>query len=263
MTDNRNWRSISPRIDVLEVVESTNAEAMRRAAAGECGPLWISAHQQSNGRGRLDRTWQSPPGNLYQSLIAATKAPASKLPQLSLAAGIGAFDAVQCLVGGPAALPNLSLKWPNDLMVGASKLGGILIQSTQFEDRTIAVVGVGLNISAAPTIEGRATTSLAAHGHDVSRAAAGIRVAQHIEAAIALWQAGAGITDIIDAWLARTQFLGQRIRVSVDSESHDGIFTGLDQCGALLLESSPGRTQRFEAGEISLTNTGSVATGRK
>ncbi len=110
----------------LEEVDGTNAEAMRRVLAGERGPLWISADRQLSGRGRSGRIWTSAPGNLFASVVATLDCQPAAAGQLSLVAGVAVIDAIR----RAGDVPGLRLKWPNDILVGMAKAGGILVEST-------------------------------------------------------------------------------------------------------------------------------------
>ncbi len=105
----------------LEKVDSTNAEGMRRVLAGARGPLWIRADRQTSGRGRSGRTWSSGPGNLYASYLTALSCPPAMAGQLSLVSGVAVVDALR----RAGAVPGLRLKWPNDILIGTAKIGGI------------------------------------------------------------------------------------------------------------------------------------------
>jgi BirA family biotin operon repressor/biotin-[acetyl-CoA-carboxylase] ligase len=146
----------------LEEIDGTNAEAMRRVLGGEGGPLWVTAERQTAGRGRLGRAWTSQMGNLFASYVVTIDCPPATAAQLSLVAGVAVIDALW--EAGDVA--GLRLKWPNDILVGEAKAGGILVESTSRPGRqgTVAVVGVGLNLSSAPQDLGQAATYLAAHG---------------------------------------------------------------------------------------------------
>src|SRR5690348_640280 len=99
----------------LETVGSTNAEALARARNGERGPLWITAKAQTQGRGRNGRTWMSPPGNLYATLLLSAPCAPALAPQLAFVAGLAVYDAgAEC---APRLASKLALKWPNDLLL--------------------------------------------------------------------------------------------------------------------------------------------------
>src|SRR5579863_5587530 len=105
-------RSVGNRVVVLDLVDSTNAEALRRASAGERGPLWIVATEQSAGRGRRGRAWTSPAGNLHATLMLTDPSPPAAAPQLGFVAGLALHDALAAAAPSLASL--LALKWPND-----------------------------------------------------------------------------------------------------------------------------------------------------
>src|SRR6185437_573813 len=139
------------RILHLRETGSTNADAMRLALKGEDLPLWVIADRQTAGRGRAGRSWVSPTGNLYASLAICCAAPIEKAGQLSLVAGISLFDAIRATTGlAPDA--GLRLKWPNDVLLGLAKMGGILVESTSARGSPgfLAVLGFGVNIDNAP-----------------------------------------------------------------------------------------------------------------
>ena len=102
------------RLESLGTTGSTNAEARSRAQHGDNGPLWITATEQTQGRGRQGRTWISPPGNLYASLLLRDPSPFEHAPQLAFVAALALRDAVALEVKSLA--PRLKFKWPNDLL---------------------------------------------------------------------------------------------------------------------------------------------------
>jgi BirA family transcriptional regulator, biotin operon repressor / biotin---[acetyl-CoA-carboxylase] ligase len=126
----------------LDTIDSTNAEALRRAWAGERGPLWIVAERQSAGRGRRGRSWVSPPGNLHATLLVSDPAPAALVPQLGFVAGLALHDAAAA--AAPPLAPRLALKWPNDLLCGGRKIAGILVEG-EGDPVAAAAIGFGVN----------------------------------------------------------------------------------------------------------------------
>lgn len=107
------------RLESLGTTASTNAEARLRAQRGDNGPLWITATSQTQGRGRHGRTWISPPGNLYASLLLHDPAPFEDAPQLAFVAALAVRDAV--VREAEALAPWLTFKWPNDLLLAERK----------------------------------------------------------------------------------------------------------------------------------------------
>ena len=109
-----------PPIEAYDEIDSTNAEARRRAEAGEGGPVWITARRQTAGRGRRGRAWSTEAGNLAATLLTTTDAPAAEAAQLSFVAALAACDLADTCLGAGAA----QLKWPNDVLVFGKKAVG-------------------------------------------------------------------------------------------------------------------------------------------
>src|SRR5260370_20281709 len=133
--------SSSASVKLLDFVDSTNAEALRLAKAGERGPLWIVAKEKSRGRGRRGRAWVSPAGNLHATLMLTDPAPPAAAPQLGFVAGLALHDAA--VAAAPALTLRLALKWPNDLLCAGRKIAGILIEGEG--DPVMVAVGSGVS----------------------------------------------------------------------------------------------------------------------
>jgi len=233
----------------LDEVDGTNAEAMRRVMAGERGPAWIVADRQTAGRGRSGRQWDSQPGNLFASHVAALACPPAKAGQLSLVAGVAVFDALS-RVGAPEGL---RLKWPNDILVGAAKLGGILVESsTRSGEGTVAVIGIGLNLDSAPDDLGRSATFLARHGLSLSPREALCFLAQTMKEWIEIWDNGAGFARVREDWLLRAGPIGEPLVVNAGTGPVTGAFAGIDESGALLLADASGNWRSFAFGDVTL-----------
>ena len=236
----------------METVDSTNAEAKRRAAAGEPGPLWIWSARQSHGRGRQGRDWQSLHGNLFASLLIVVDCPLQTASQLALLAGVVAFDTVAALA--PATKSELLLKWPNDILLGEAKLAGMLLETvgTASGDRSTVVIGTGINLASHPRDLPHPATSLAAHGVEATPGEALQLLADTTTAWLARWGAGAGFPTVRRAWLERAGALGRPLRVQLNGRDVDGEYAGLDANGALRLRTPDGAEHRVTAGDVFL-----------
>lgn len=239
-----------PRVLHLGEVDSTNAEALRLAAKGERGPLWILADCQTAGRGRSGRPWTSAEGNLAASYVFEPGCRPEELHQLALLTGVAVHAAVNRAAGQP--ISSLRLKWPNDLLAGAAKAGGILVETTTRDGRSIAVIGIGLNIASAPDIGGRSVTALDAHSPGLSRALMFATLQAEICNWLAIWRAGAGFHDIRSAWIERAGQIGERLTVNGGFGPIEGHYIGIDEDGALLLRNSDGLVRRLTYGDVSL-----------
>ncbi|MGD9670072.1 MAG: biotin--[acetyl-CoA-carboxylase] ligase [Hyphomicrobiaceae bacterium] len=239
----------------LEEVDSTNAEAMRRALAGERGPLYIRADRQTAGRGRSGRVWEAPTGNLALSRLGRTGAPAGAVPQLSLVAGVAVYKSAAAALGLGDNARRLLLKWPNDVLLDGAKLAGILVEATTVGGEQIAVIGIGLNVAHAPEIPGRRTAALAAVAgpepvlSDVTR-----DVARHLDDALALWDEGRGFDAIRHAWLSASTPKGTAMTIENRMGQVTGFFRGLDADGALVLVDGEGRLRRYAYGDVTLAS---------
>ena len=246
----------SHRIIHLSETASTNADAMRLAHSGEALPLWVSAARQTAGRGRAGRTWVSNEGNLQASLAIRSNAPLATAGQLSLLAGVALLDAVQSIA--PAAKASgLRLKWPNDILIGRSKAGGILVECTQTSGQSgfLAVIGFGLNVAAYPRDLGRAATSLSEHGIGVAAAEVLGSLASSMDGWLQVWRGSAGFGNVRAAWLEHAGPIGEAITVQSKTGPVSGTYQGLDPSGALLA-SIDGRLQTVTYGDVVIVEPG-------
>ena len=220
----------------LDSIDSTNAEALRRASAGERGPLWITAREQCAGRGRRGRSWTSPAGNLHATLLLSDPAPPAAAAQLSFVAGLAIHDAAAACAPGLA--PRLALKWPNDLLCGGRKIAGILIEG---EGSPLAVaVGIGVNCRHHPGDVAFPATDFAAEGADVDAATLLDELTAAMAARLDEWRRGAGFAAVRTAWLARASGVGGPVEVRFDGGGAAGRFETIDDAGRLLLRTAEG-----------------------
>jgi BirA family biotin operon repressor/biotin-[acetyl-CoA-carboxylase] ligase len=229
-------------------LDSTNEEARRLAAAGEPGPVWITADQQISGRGRRGRHWESPPGNLAATLLLRPNRTAADAAQLSFVAALAAADTTQSL----APQIRIAVKWPNDVLAEGCKIAGILLESAGSGSGRLdwLAVGIGINLAHHPEGTEFPATSLAALGLDPPQPAGVLsRLAADWDRWHATW-CRTGFATIRDAWLARAAGLGTRIRARLQSGETSGIFEGLDDSGALLLRESQARLRAIAAGDV-------------
>jgi BirA family transcriptional regulator, biotin operon repressor / biotin---[acetyl-CoA-carboxylase] ligase len=239
----------TPRVLHFATLDSTNEEALRQLTQGAETPLWIVADEQSQGRGRNGRVWQSPKGNLYASLLLRLNVNASAATGLSFLAALAAYDAIASKLQ-PQEAAGLRLKWPNDVMLAGAKVAGILIESLADPGLKglAAIVGIGINVSFAPSGLERAAGSL---GLDPAACAAIFSaLASFFDIWLARWAEGRGFAGIREAWLSRAHEPGDSISVNLNNSAIRGIFRGLDDRGALKLETSAGVVITVTAGDI-------------
>lgn len=237
-----------PPVEAYEELDSTNAEARRRAEAGEAGPVWITALRQTAGHGRRGRPWTTSTGNLAATLLMTTDKPAVEAAQLSFVAALAAAELAQTCIGPGAA----RLKWPNDVMVHGRKAVGILIESGTRADGAIwLAVGIGINLAEAPTNVERPATSFAEHmaSPPPTPLDALEILATRFEHWRALW-AKDGFAPIARGWTENAQGLGQPCEARLPNQTLRGIAEGLDLDGALRLRLDDGAVMRITAGDV-------------
>jgi BirA family transcriptional regulator, biotin operon repressor / biotin---[acetyl-CoA-carboxylase] ligase len=226
---------------------STSDEAKALAMAGAPHGTVVVARQQTAGRGRLDRAWWSPPGNLYLSAILRPSVPGSRAAELGFLGALTVADTVEaCLPAGP----RVALKWPNDVLVNGAKIAGILPESEVSGENTLwSVLGIGLNVAAAPETTLYPAISLAALLDPPVTVDQIIPVL--LERLGAWWDGWTrhGFGPVRAAWLQRAYRLGQRIEVRLGTGLAHGRFEGLDADGALLLATDTG-WRRITTGEV-------------
>jgi BirA family transcriptional regulator, biotin operon repressor / biotin---[acetyl-CoA-carboxylase] ligase len=245
------------RLNVHEVLGSTNAEALRLASQGERGPLWVTAARQTAGRGRRGRRWVSEPGNLYASLLLTDPAPAELWPQISFVAALAIHDAVLAIAAGLEQ--RLAIKWPNDLLLDGAKFAGILIEGGNAGGSGAVAVGIGVNCTSHPEATEYPASDLA----DASVVPAELfaTLSAKMLVRLAQWQAGQGFASIRVDWLARAAGLGETVRVQLADRELSGRFEALDAAGGLRLRLPDGNVTTIAAGDVFLP-TAIAATTR-
>lgn len=237
-----------PPIEAYDELDSTNAEARRRAEGGQGGPVWITAGRQTAGRGRRGRAWSTETGNLAATLLTTTDVPAAEAAQLSFVAALAACDLADTCLGAGAA----RLKWPNDVLVFGRKAVGILVESGARADGGLwLAVGIGVNLAHAPTDTERPATSFAEHmAGPPPRPVDAIEIlAAKFESWRKLW-ATQGFSPIARAWTERAIGLGQRCEARLPNRTLSGVAEGMDEAGALRLRLDDGALERITAGDV-------------
>jgi BirA family biotin operon repressor/biotin-[acetyl-CoA-carboxylase] ligase len=237
------------RLESHESVASTNAEALRRARMGAPGPLWITARSQTAGRGRRGRTWVSEPGNLYATLLLTDPAPPSRAPELSFVAALALYDAVAEVA--PALARSVAVKWPNDLLVEAAKVAGILLESESAAGQPLAVaVGIGVNCAHHPDRTPYPATDLASAGAPVAPESLFAALSRTMLERLAQWNRGRGFAAIRADWLAHAAGVGGPVRVVLADQELEGCFETLSHSGHLVLRLSDGTAVTITAGDV-------------
>jgi len=240
-----------------DTLPSTNAEAFLLARAGEPGGLWVTAAEQTAGRGRRGRAWSTGRGNLAASVLLVGPAPPAIAATISFVAGVALHQAIVDVAGPPVA-ERLSLKWPNDMLLDRRKVAGILVGGERLADGRLAVViGFGVNCESHPDVDAPVPADdLVSRGVPIEAEALFAALARCLATELTRWDAGAGFAAVRSAWLARAVGVGEPIRVNLEGRTVDGRFEDLDAEGRLVLVGTGGVRQRLSAGDVSFATTG-------
>ena len=243
------WRNL----EVVESTGSTNADLLARALAGEPEGAVLAAEEQRAGRGRMGRTWTSPPrAALTVSVLLKPAVPPARRGWLPLLAGVAVAAAVTGVTG-----VETGLKWPNDLLAAGAKLAGILAEAAG----DAVVVGIGLNVSTEPaefpaTRPGAlpATSLRAAGATALDRASLLLAVLGELEHWYRAWQRAGGDPDrsgLRQEYLRWSATIGRTVRAELPGgQALSGPAVGVDSDGRLLVRVSSGSEVAVAAGDV-------------
>jgi BirA family biotin operon repressor/biotin-[acetyl-CoA-carboxylase] ligase len=229
-------------------VGSTMDLARDAAAHGAAEGTLVLADEQTAGRGRLGRTWVTPPGaNLLSTLVLYP--PPSILRQVAMITPLAIVDAVRAVTGLSAAI-----KWPNDVQLEGKKLAGILIESgTTKDSRAFALIGAGINVNFDPRrideIRDIATSLAVVTGHDVDREAL---LAAYVQRYEHLYDDARAGNSPRDRWRSLLVTLGHRITATERDRVTEGVAEDVGQDGSLLVRTDDGALVSIEAGDVTL-----------
>ncbi len=232
----------------LDEVDSTNTYVRDRAHRGAPEGLVVAADFQTAGRGRLDRRWESPPGaNLLASVLLRPRCDGAHVHLCTGAVALAAADACREVAGVEPVL-----KWPNDLLVGGSKLAGILAEA-EFSGGELAsvVIGVGLNVAWPGPEEagGTCLDDVGASAQPVDRRALLERLLGALSARRPLLDDAAGRAALAEEVRRRCATLGRPVRVTLAGEELTGLAAAIDDAGHLVVETASG-PRRITAGDV-------------
>jgi BirA family transcriptional regulator, biotin operon repressor / biotin---[acetyl-CoA-carboxylase] ligase len=252
------------KLAAFDQVGSTNAEAMARARDGEWGPKWFVTTEQTAGRGRRQRAWIAPRGNLASSILEVMDVAPGIAATLGFAAGLALESALQKVslearlrAAGSDQL-KFGLKWPNDVLAGRQKLAGILLEAEALPSGLAVVVGIGTNVVAAPEGTPTPATSLSALGiHITAEELFGALSDAWVEFR-GIWDNGRGFSEIRTLWLERAAGLGEKVAIQSGNATLEGIFDTIDENGCLIIRTAEGRRVPVAAGEVYFGSAASV-----
>lgn len=240
------------RIEYFDSIDSTNTEARRLAANGAGEGTVVIAETQTKGRGRLGRSWASPPRrNLYLSIVLRPPIAVAEAAQLTLVAGVAVAEALR------EWTPHAAIKWPNDVVIDGRKLVGILTEMEADDDRVrFVILGIGVNLNAAPEdfpeeLRDKATALCATVGRPIDRTAFADRLLSRIDERYGLFLTN-GFAALRPLWEACSCLTGRTVQIEGAGQRHAGVVTGISDDGALILRDSTGRDVRVVAGDVTV-----------
>lgn len=234
-------------IEVIPETGSTSSDLLARLATGEMvgEGHWLVADRQVAGRGRQGRAWFDGHGNFMGSTVVHLRRNDPSAGTLALVAGLALDEAVSMRVPPPW---RAELKWPNDLMVGRSKLAGILLERVG----DVVVVGIGVNLGCAPPVDGRDVAALSDFGPAPDRDRFAADLAARFACELAHWRS-AGLDGVLPRWVAAAHPIGTALETGEPGgDIVRGAFAGLAPDGALQLRLADGTCRAIHAGEVRL-----------
>jgi BirA family biotin operon repressor/biotin-[acetyl-CoA-carboxylase] ligase len=235
-------------------VESTNTLALTMGREGATTGTVLVAETQSRGRGRLGKSWSSPPGTgLYCSILLRPVMPLPHLSRLTLAVGLAtakAIDEVSSVVS--------AIKWPNDVLIQGRKVAGILAEcDLSSGERPLVALGIGINLGTQLTqfpqeIQATATSLLLASGKVICKGVMLTTLLQRIDQMVAKLEEG-NFVRILDEWRAKDATVGQRLTwLAISGQTVHGVSLGPDHEGQLVVRDSAGECHHVLSGDITL-----------
>lgn len=249
-------RAQNYRLAAFDSIGSTNAEALERARTGERGPLWLVTDQQTAGRGRRQRAWVSPRGNLAATILETVDVQPPVAATLGFTAGLALEAALQTVSveyrmrAGGAAKGAFLLKWPNDVLADGEKLSGILLEAETIGGGLCVAVGMGTNVVSAPEGTPYPATSLAALGITASAGDLFMALSDSWAEFRGIWDNGKGFSEIRRLWMERAAGLGEAVSIQSNGAPVEGIFEGIDDTGCLIVVGRDGKRTPIAAGDV-------------
>ncbi len=232
---------INPRVILFDSVDSTNTKAKDLILEGETEGLIVVAKRQTAGRGRKDRPWLSPIGGLYFSIILKPRLGSENAPLLGL---LGACAVARGL--NELGVTNVGLKWPNDVLIGQSKISGILSEAVSLGDEPFGIIiGIGVNQNCPisdmpPGLQWPTTSVIDEIGKETSVAALLCSIVNEIDALLQVVESDSSFARVLDEWREMSSTLGTKVRIHEDGKITYGVARDIGADGALIVETEVG-----------------------
>ncbi len=241
-------------IHYFDSVDSTNTVAQRLATEGAAEGTTVIAETQTKGRGRLGRTWVSPPfRNLYLSIVLRPPIAVARAPQIGLVVGVAVAEAVGDWVSQP------TINWPNDVLVNGRKVAGILTEMTADGDRVrCVIVGIGVNLNSLaedfpPDLRDKAVSLRAASGARIDRVVFAGRLLAQLEERYDRFLSQ-GFAAIQPLWERLSALTGRVVQIDDGVRRYQGVVVGLAEDGTLRLREAAQGEVRVVAGDVTVVD---------
>ena len=231
---------LKPRVVLLESVSSTSDEVKNLLTKGETEGLIVFAGSQTSGRGRRGRSWLSPVGGLYFSILLSPRLGNDKAPLMGLLCACAVRRALFSLG------VDVQLKWPNDVLVGDKKISGILSEAVTINNQTLGlVIGIGVNqncpVSEMPAgLEWPTTSVIDEIGSETSTETLLCFIVNEIDALLKIVEVNSSYSAVLEEWRKTSSTLGQAVRIHEDGKHTDGIALDVGEDGSLIVETESG-----------------------
>jgi BirA family biotin operon repressor/biotin-[acetyl-CoA-carboxylase] ligase len=251
-------------VNAFDHIGSTNAEALTAARGGLAQSTWFVTTEQTAGRGRRQRAWIAPRGNLASTILEVLDVAPAQAATLGFAAGLSLVEALrqvslEAAVRSGVAV-DYTLKWPNDVLADRQKLSGILLEAEAMRDGRLAVVvGMGTNVVAAPEGTPYPATSLRALGVGVTAEDLFGALSDRWAELFRIWDSGRGFDEIRKRWLTCAAGLGEPVSIRTGAATVSGILETMDDAGCLVIATPGGGRETIAAGDVYF---GDVASAR-
>jgi len=247
VTQGLNTRWTGRKIHYFDSLSSTMDIAMQSGLKGDpCGTV-VLAESQTRGRGRLGRLWLSPKyKGIYLSLILRPKILPGGASILTLLAAVSVCEAIKETVGF-----EVQIKWPNDILSGNKKLGGILTElNAEMDKINFVIIGIGLNVNNDKnTLAGSVTSLKEQKKENINRVILLQEILRRIESNYLLLE-NKGNSSILESWRQYNVTLGKRVKVRYQKEHIAGVAVDIDRDGALLVRQDSGLVEKVMAGDV-------------
>lgn len=237
----------------FEEVNSTNKVAKKLANEGKAEGTVVVAEHQSQGKGRLGRTWSSPKGKgIWVSIILRPHILPTKASQITFVIAVGMLKALKNFVN-----LDVKIKWPNDILINTKKVAGILTElSAEIERINYVVIGIGVNVNQSQNefpleFRDKATSLKLASGQEIARVKVLQAMLEEIEKAYNLYLAE-GFSPIIDQWKQNSFTLGKEVKVLMNDGEIEGLAFDVNEDGCLLVKDDDKKVHTILAGDVSV-----------